>query len=125
MLKNSVRPRIASFLSLTSLVEASGGCHSSALKATPTSCNNFSLTLHLSVRKYGKCDIEINKQHVIGQGEFGKCFLGAVGPNKVCIKIIKSSYAHSFYKEADILSRLCHSNVSFYLELVLKAATKC
>lgn len=42
--------------------------------------------------------------------------LSTVGPNKACLKILRaSSTCSSFYREANILSGLCHPNVSFLL----------
>lgn len=71
--------------------------------------------LSSSIRKFAKENVIIKNQCLLGQGVFAKCYFATVGPNKACLKILRASTCSSFYREANILSGLCHPNVSFLL----------
>ena len=70
-------------------------------------------SLQETVRRFSKVDITISWLNILGQGVFGKCYIGFVGPIKACIKILRISNTDSFYKEVNILSSLCHPNVCY------------
>lgn len=65
------------------------------------------------VRQFSQSEIVIMKSSELGQGRFGKCVLGIVGPMKVCIKLCKpeKDYEAYFNREVQMLSRCCHSNL--------------
>ena len=109
---------------MSSLIDATGG-QSSAVHPSSNISNigKASTVLH-SIRKYLKSDLCINKQHLLGTGVFAKCFLGQVGPNRVCIKIIKSAYSNCFFKEVEILSKLCHPNVAYLHGICIESRHK-
>ena len=67
-----------------------------------------------NIRQFLKEEIFINKQCVLGKGVFGKCFLGAIGPQQACIKIMRKGkeFEASFHKEANILPCCCHPNIA-------------
>ena len=69
-------------------------------------------TLNTSIRQFSKMKIFISCQKVLGQGVFAKCFLGTVGPNKACIKVLRVN-GECFYKEANILSCFCYPDVPY------------
>ena len=89
--------------------------------AVKPSCNTSKMStiiggkLDNGIRHFAKDEIFIDRQHLLGQGAFGKCYLGTVGPCKACIKILKYSSTKYFYSEANILFMLCHPNVSYLL----------
>lgn len=63
------------------------------------------------VRQFSPGDTKLIKSSVLGQGAFGKCVLGFVGPIKVCIKVCKPEYNLNFNREVQMLLRCCHSNL--------------
>lgn len=72
--------------------------------------------LNVRVRQFSKMEISISKQDILGRGVFGKCFLGTIGPIKVCIKVLKgtgSDFRGWFYREANMLCCCCHPNVCY------------
>ena len=74
--------------------------------------------LSSSICKFAKENVIIKNQCLLGQGVFAKCYFATVGPNKACLKILRASFTcSSFYREANILSGLCHPNVSFFLHV--------
>ena len=55
--------------------------------------------LNDGVRHFSKLDIIILKESVLGQGVFGKCFMGSLGHNRViCVKILRN-FGSSFFTE--------------------------
>lgn len=55
------------------------------------------------------------KNSILGRGAFGKCFMGYLGPVKVCIKVSRpgKEYEAYFPREASFLSQCCHRNLPF------------
>ena len=53
------------------------------------------------------------KSSMLGQGRFGKCVLGNLGPLNVCVKICKPEkiYEAYFNREAQMLLQCCHPNL--------------
>lgn len=67
------------------------------------------------VRFFHSTEFKIFKTSKLGSGVFGKCFLGQLGPLKVCIKVHRreEKYEAYFPREASVLSQLCHSNLPY------------
>lgn len=65
------------------------------------------------VRHFGENEIDIYKTKLLGKGAFGKCFVGSVGPQKACVKVMRKGEVmdSSFKNEASILSLCCHPNI--------------
>ena len=66
-----------------------------------------------TVRRFNQEDVFIDKGKVLGKGVFGKCYLGSVGPQSACIKVLRKGpdFEASFTNEAYILSQCCHPNI--------------
>ena len=80
--------------------------------------------LNDGVRHFSKSDIIIHKESVLGQGVFGKSFIGSLGPNCViCVKILRN-FGSSFCNEVNILLKCCHKNVCYILGVCLKSRHK-
>ena len=95
--------------------------HSTVMPSLPliTQISLGGMSLKKTIRHFSLSELQFNKTDLIGRGVFGMCFIGSVGPLKVCIKAIRPElqYKFSFYNEANLLSLLCHRNVS-YLHIV-------
>lgn len=85
-----------------------------------------SLALCDTIRQFSKEEVHISRQHLLGQGVFAKCYLGTVGPNKVCVKILRGSDSSNayFYSEINMLSKCCHPNVSYIIGICQQARHK-
>ena len=80
--------------------------------------------LNGGVRHFSKLDIIILKESVLGQGVFGKCFMGSLGHNRViCVKILRN-FGSSFFIEVNILLKCCHKNVCYLLGVCLELRHK-
>ena len=80
--------------------------------------------LNDGVRHFSKSDIIIHKESVLGQGVFGKSFIGSLGPNCViCVKILRN-FGSSFCNEVNILLKCCHKNVCYILGVCLESRHK-
>ena len=55
----------------------------------------------------------MDKTKVLGQGVFGKCFMGSVGPLNACVKVLRKGlqFDATFANEANILSQCCNSYI--------------
>ena len=84
------------------------------------------LALCDTIRQSCKEVVHISKQHLLGQGVFATCYLGTVGPNKVCVKILRGSDSSNtyFYSEINMLSKCCHPNVSYIIGICQQARHK-
>ena len=67
-----------------------------------------------SLRNNDEKDVFIYRACILGKGVLGKCFVGAIGSQKVCIKVIGKDplYKLSFTTEAFMLSHCCHPNIT-------------
>jgi len=65
------------------------------------------------VKRVAYKDLVFNKEDVLGEGVYGKCFKGKVAHLSVCIKVFREQavYQSSFPIEATLLSHCCHTNL--------------
>ena len=92
--------------------------HNSAIESFLPSISTYQTAeeeLSIGIRKFDHHEVTINKTEVLGVGMFGKCFKGQLGPLEVCLNVIRRAklYKSSFYTEANALSKLCYSSISF------------
>ena len=78
-------------------------------------------SLQVTVRRFSKLEITISWSNILGQGVFAKCYIGFVGPMKLCVKVLRVSNTDNFYKEVNILSSLCHPNVCYLFGICKQA----
>lgn len=87
----------------------------SAIKPSLCNTNTFKgLILEKNIHRFSKQEVVIRKDIVLGQGMFGKCFYGSFGPVEACIKVLRPCHDNEiFIHEANMMSSLCHSNVTY------------
>ena len=123
LLKVEIKCRDVSSL----VIESSKNLLNSAVKS---STNMFSSTLKgvglsNNVRRFTKEEIVIKKNIILGQGMFGKCFYGTVGPLKTCVKVLRPCHDQSILiREANVMSSLCHSSVAYLYGVCLEGKYK-
>ena len=74
---------------------------------------------------FSKQDVSIDKKSYLGQGAFGRCYSGTLGPLSVCIKVIRTDSVSETYfsREVSILLRCCHANLPILHGIVTKGGT--
>jgi hypothetical protein len=64
--------------------------HSAVVPSLPmiTQISLGGMSLKKTIRHFSLSELQFNQTDLNGRGVFGKCFIGSVGPLKVCIKAI-------------------------------------
>ena len=96
------------------LIESMRSDVNSAIKPSICNTNAFKgLILEKNIHWFSK-QVVIRKDIVLGQGMFGKCFYGSFGPVEACIRVLRPCHDNEiFIHEANMMSSLCHSNVTY------------
>lgn len=73
----------------------------------------------MSLRKLSDRELCITEEK-IGQGVFGVCYIGSLGPLKICAKVFRSACLceSSFRYEAVLLSMCTHANIPWFYGIV-------
>lgn len=73
------------------------------------------------MRQFKKDEFKIFDDNSLGNGAFGQCYLGSVGPLDVCMKVFKHDrdcYVY-FPREVHILLQCCHDNLPFFMAYMM------
>ena len=110
LLEAAVRTSAAKVVPVEVLVSSLPGSIKGSATRLSVPAEQVALPSLHNVRHFHHAEVCIDKTKVLGQGVFGKCFLGSVGPLSACVKVIRkgSLFDASFANEAHMLSQCCN-----------------